>query len=502
MAKIVLISTDECIVGMGVKTLSGCLIEAGFDVSVLLMCTGAGNYKNFSWTDLVDICQDSVLIGISCMTHGLKKAIEVKEALKRRLSIPIIIGGIHASAVPETLSDSFDFICHGEGEDLIVELAKRLSNYEPIFDIPGLWINQQNGIIKNTNSPLKYDLNDYPFPDYDLSHQFILQGTRLVTVKPTPEHIPFDNFVVLGSRGCPHHCAYCSTQKIREEFPWRKTARPYRVDYLINHLKEVCLVYPGVRSFWIEDDTFFVKSCDEITEFSLKYKQEVNKPFIILISPWTFSEDKVRLLVEAGMDRMIMGIQSGSENVNRNIYERDLSNDRTLEIVGILHKYPQMKAYYDFIGMNPFEKEEDLIETIRFIRRFPQPFFISNNNLAFYPGTKLYEKAHQAGIDVGQRTKHTESTIGYSILKNENIQHKVFHFILLLMAGDANEFRIGYVPRFLISDYFLGFYSFLNRRLRLFTNFVISTISFLGIYEPLRKVVRVPLRGYKKLSMN
>lgn len=489
-SKIVLISTDEAIVGMGVKTLSSCLIKGGLDTAVVLMPTFRENYKNFCWKDLEEICKYACLVGISCMTHGVQKAIEVKQAIEKKILAPIMIGGIHASLDSESLLNNFNLVCHGEGEDLIVELANRLINNMPYCDIPGLWIKRDSNIIRNPSCPLKRDLDGYPFPDYDLSHQFILEGEQLVPMKPVQGHILFDDFVVLGSRGCPHHCTYCSNQKIKDEFSWRKQVRHYSVNHLINHLKEVCKIYPQVKGFWIEDDTFFIKELEEIADFSQRYEKEINKPFFVLVSPWTFSEDKLKLLIDAGMNKMIMGIQSGSENTNYNIYERNISNERIMEIAQTLHKYSYIKICYDFIGMNPFEKEADLIDTIRLIKKFPHPFFIYNNNLAFYPGAKLYEQALKAGIDVNMRIKHSGSTIGYSILKNENIQHKIFHFILLFIAGDANSFRIGFMPRFLLSDFFIAFYSFLNRRLTLLTNFIINTISFFVLNKSLRRIIK------------
>lgn len=487
--KIILISTDESVVGMGVKTLSSCLIKAGFETAVVLLPSCETSLKDLYSDELSKICKDAGLICISCMTHGVLKAIEVNNFLKENsVKAPIVIGGIHATLSPESLMDNFCLVCHGEGEDALVKLASRINKGEPYDDIPGLWVKSGDEIIRNQNQPLKRDLNEYPLPDYDLSHQFILDSNRIVPMEPA--HVNYDSFVVLGSRGCPHQCTYCSNHKIKKDFPWMNKVRHYSVDYLIKHLEAASLIYPGIRSFWLEDDTFFAKDFSEIKEFAERYKTQIKKPFLILISPWTYHADKVKILVEAGMNRLIMGIQSGSDNTNYNIYDRRIKNDKVLEIVCSLSKFKGMLACYDFIGMNPFEEREDLISTIWLIKKFPAPFFIFNNSLAFYPGTKLYEQALKCGLDISKRDKHGDANIGYSILRKEKIKHKVFHFLLLMMAGKANEGRIGFIPRFIISDPAIRLYTILDRKLSLYLDGVISVISFIFMYADCKLILK------------
>lgn len=480
MSKIVLICTDESPAAMGIKVLSSNLARHGFDTAIVVMANWEDHFKNFRWEDLRELSRDAGLIGISCMTHGLKKAIEVKKALLEHVKAPVIIGGIHATLEPESLLDDFDLICHGEGEDLVVALAERLANGESFSDIPGLWGRLNGKIFKNPAQPLNQDINDYPFPDYDLHHQYIFESNRLVPMEPS--HIICDYFEVMGSRGCPHVCTFCSNQKLKQDFPWRKRVRQYTIDYFISHLKEICRVYPVVRSFWLEDDTFFAKESGQVREFAERYKKEIHRPFCVLISPWTYSEEKVRLLVEAGMNRLIFGVQSGSENTNDNIYGRKITNDKMLEIIHSLNRFRGLTAYYDFIGMNPFETADDLMNTIRFVRKFPTPFFIFSNNLAFYPGTKIRERALEAGLDITKRDRHTDAKHGYSILKDENIKHKLFHFIFLMMGGKANKFKIGLVPRALVSDSALQFYCFLDKRAGHLADGIVSFLSSIMIY--------------------
>lgn len=460
--KVILISTDENPAAMGIKAVSSNLKKNGFETILIIMANWDDNFKSFSWEALQAICKDAVLIGLSCMTHGVKKALEVKNKLAQSgIDSPFIIGGIHATLDPESLINDFDFVCNGEGEDLIVELAGRLNGHQPYADIPGLWGRKNGSVFRNHPQPLNKDLSDYPYPDYDLGHQLILESDELVPMGLG--HIVCDYFEVMGSRGYPHNCAYCSNEKVKKDFPWRNKVRQYTNDYFIGHLKEICRVYPNVRSFWLEDDTFFAKSYSEIEDFANRYKREIHKPFCVLVSPWTYSEEKIGLLVDIGMDRLILGIQSGSENTNYNTFNRKISNSRVLDIVRSLNKFKGALPYYDFIGMNPFETRQDLMDSIQFIKRFPVPFFIFSNSLAYYPGTRIRERALEAGFNIECRDRHTDAKHGYNILCKEKMGHKFFHFILLLMGGKANAVKIGLVPRIFVCSSALKFYCFLDK---------------------------------------
>lgn len=476
--KIVLISTDQSNSGIGVRTLASHLRICGFQTSILLCPLLSGEWVRFPWKEFERFCQGADLVGISCMTHGVEGAIAISKRLRGNRNAKVVIGGIHASMAPETLMNEFDLICHGEGEDVVVELAKRIAEGRSLEDIPGLWVRKEGEWVCNRSLPLRKTLDEYPLPDYDITHQFIVEHGHIVPMEP--RHVTHDFFVVLGSRGCPHHCAYCSTKGIREKFPWRAKVRHYSIDRLLLDMKTVLRSFPEVRSFWIDDDTFFAKPVSEIKVFSEKYKNEIGRPFQILISPWTFSEEKLRLLVDCGLERLIMGVQSGSDRTNNELYDRRLSADRLRNVALILHSYTdRMKLYFDFIGMNPFEKSGDLLETIRFIRDLPPPFFIYNNNLAFYPGTAMLERARQEKVDLSFRTQHSDPMIGFRILRSGRMKHSLLHLILLRMQEGVSENWVGKIPRRWLGEDWLRLLMWMGTKLPRFTRALAIGSAFL-----------------------
>ncbi|MBS1111761.1 MAG: Radical domain protein, partial [Nitrospirae bacterium] len=101
---------------------------------------------------------------------------------------------------------------------------------------------------------------------------------------------------------------------------------------------------------------------------------------------------KLFTLKDAGLSVVIMGIQSGSDRVNFDIYNRQIkfrSVKKAAELISEVKALP----YYEMIVDNPYETEDDMIETINSMSRLRKPYTISLAHLTFFPGTPLTEKA-------------------------------------------------------------------------------------------------------------
>jgi len=68
------------------------------------------------------------VVGISATTPQVPKAIEVAKFVKENFNIPVIIGGVHTTVLPEqTLKEGgFDIGVVGEGEATFLELIQIL----------------------------------------------------------------------------------------------------------------------------------------------------------------------------------------------------------------------------------------------------------------------------------------------------------------------------------------------------------------------------------------
>ena len=135
-----------------------------------------------------------------------------------------------------------------------------------------------------------------------------------------------------------------------------------------------------------------------IKEFTPKYKARIGLPFFGYTHPNVGEPESLKLLKEAGCHYLIKGIQSGSQRVLTQYYDRRHTKERTMKTAqNILDA--GIKLVCDFIGYNPLIKEEDNIETLELICDLPKPWgIIKFNPMAFYDGYRLTEIAQREGI--------------------------------------------------------------------------------------------------------
>ena len=108
-----------------------------------------------------------------------------------------------------------------------------------------------------------------------------------------------------------------------------------------------------------------IEICSEIIRRGLDIQFETPNG----ISINTLNEEVLDALVSAGLVRVYLAIESGSEFIRNEIMGKHLSTEKIYEIVGLTKKHKQLhvKAYF-IIGM-PEETHETLEETYNMIKK-------------------------------------------------------------------------------------------------------------------------------------
>ena len=406
--KISLISIVPTILTYSLRSISACLKQAGHNVNLFFLMEEFHNkYSETAMDNLVKLTKGSDLVGISVMTNFFDNAIQITQKLKNNYDFPILWGGIHPTIRPQECLDYADMVCIGEGEETVVELADKIQNKQYYHDVKGMAFNDKGKIIVNgsralpgsKNAVIIKSLDQIPFQDYDYRSHFVLKGDNIVKMDQKIMGQCADVYMTFPTRGCPFGCTYCINNTILAMHPHQKPIRKRSVDNIIMELQEVKSRLPFIKIILFDDDAFFLMSVDEIKELSKRYKEEIGLPlWIIGATPTTLTKEKFSLLVDAGLVEIQIGIQSAAE-ATKKLYKRQHSNHRVANAIKIVNEYrDQVKANYDIIVDNPWDTDEDLIETLMFLSKLPTPFNLNISHLTFYPNTDLYEKAKKEGL--------------------------------------------------------------------------------------------------------
>ncbi len=497
--KITLISTSTFPSDQGIRTISSVLREKNHDVEIVFMTLSEDYSKNYTSSELAQlakICEKSELIGISSYASTSKRASRIILFL-RKLGIPIVYGGVHATISPEDCIKYAGIICVGEGEEAVIELAEAIEKNKSIDEIKNLWIKKDNKIIKNPVRRIIDNIDSLPFPDFDIENNFILEKGR---IRKFQEKDLAGQIFFLTGRGCPYGCDYCSNSFFNELYKGKRKQilRWHSPEYIIEGILYLKKKFPTLSYFDIRDDTFSLRPLEDIKKFCKLYKEKVKMRFKCLGDPKTISDEKIKLLVNAGCTDIIIGIQGG-ERTNKEIYHRNQTDKDVLKTGEILNKYKDKLAImYDVITCNPYEKPEDIISLIRLLQKVPKPYYLSVNNLVFFPGTQIYRRAIADGMI--KTEKDSASQLNYwdrskhILLKRKNIY---LNLILNLMRGSVTKKRFGIIPNFLVN--FLLEEKRVKRNLKnQFPSIIVTKI--LGIFDLIRERILKP--AYRSMPIS
>lgn len=317
------------------------------------------------------------IIGITALTTKFGSAIQTARFCKEVLpQVPIIMGGAHASTMPELTASipEVDYVLRGESDESFPELLDAIKNKTDLRKVDGLSFKLGKLIVHNKDKVFAQDLNALALPDRDaLLH---------------PEHYSSEDMgVILTSRGCPFRCSYCFHM-------WERKVRYRSVESVIKEITEVHEKF-GTTQFSIKDDSFTVRK-SHVMELCEAFKR---LPFKLSFNCTTrvdlLDDELVKIMKEAGLSQLSVGIESGSAEILKQT-DKDITHKQILKAAKLLNEHRVFWTGYFMIGL-PTETEEDIMKTLRFLRR-SRPYFGGLGVYNPFPGTKLFRQGLEMGL--------------------------------------------------------------------------------------------------------
>jgi len=321
------------------------------------------------------------LVGITVMTKTALRAYRIADAYRKR-GIPVILGGIHPTALPEEAKGHADAVVIGEAERIWPQLIEdvRAGHLKEYY--------QQEGFI---------DPAEIPIPRRE--------------ILPRKGYFPLD--VVQVSRGCPFRCEFCSVRKF-----FGDTYRFRSVRDIVEEVKSL-----PHRLIMFNDDNIIGNP--SFSKELLNALIPLNKKWIGQASLAGLREvGNIKLLKKSGCIGLLIGFESLSKSnlIQSQKYQNDPSEYR--EIVDILHQ-SGINIWGSFIF--GFDEDQPSIfkETVTFTIQ-TKIFSVVFALLTPYPETALY-----------QRLKKENRLVQDEWWLLERPEESAPHFVPERMSGEA-----------------------------------------------------------------
>ena len=338
---------------------------------------------------------DADVVGFSLRASAyLEVCAFLANHVREQLGVPVLLGGVHASLCPESCTGFADYVARGEAEQAIVELLDRMEAGEPTEDVENFWVKRADGEIRqNDLRHLTVDLAQVSRRDFLHPDKLIIDEGFVSSRDPL---LNDTLYLVMASRGCLFHCSFCYNSTMRELFAGK--GRYYRtrtVDDVLSELREAKQVFPRLKRIRFDDEVMPTngKWLDELAE---RYPEEVGLPFECFLEPRIVEEDRLRKLVDAGLDTVYMGVQA-NDRVAKTLYDRRASNEGILETAQLYNKLG-LEARFQVMVDDPVSTEEDMRALFDLINQFPRPFRLYLFSMTVMPGTGLEKKLLDQGL--------------------------------------------------------------------------------------------------------
>lgn len=345
------------------------------------------------------------IICISVYTVSVEMVKKITGLIHNNIdNTPIVWGGVHCIIAPEgcfighdSEDDSIkkrvpDIVCDSEGESPIVEfLKKEIIDIKEAVNINGLRVLKDGVIYNNGERNFEKDLDKLSFPLY-AHNEILIEDNKVDRDKYNSRYgIIKHNIVMISSRGCPYKCSYCVysiINKIKKVKVRRRSSE--------NIIKEVEALYHqfGVKHIHFYDEIF---ACDEnfVLEFCEKWTERL-KPYGITFDGYAHflltNGEMVKTLFESGMSMIGIGVQSGSEKIVTDIYDRGFNRGRIIDLSKIISQYPFKHVQVDILYDSPYENENDKRQTLELLLDMYPPFVTKPIGLVIYEHSQLFNK--------------------------------------------------------------------------------------------------------------
>jgi radical SAM superfamily enzyme YgiQ (UPF0313 family) len=302
-------------------------------------------------------------------------------------TVKIAFGGVFASLNPQLVKmqvPEVDFVCRGDGEQLILDLVDRLDDPDTVAGVT--WQDKSGKLRHNANRVLERHLDQWPFPDRESLPLDFVESMPL----DVPAVLSLERFTTMQtSRGCPWPCVFCDIP-IFNEGKWRSRSP----EHVIAEMKQ--LQQDGYGAVYFVDDHFLLQPrrieaiCKGIQDNGIRIEWgcegRVDSACLQLFPA----------MAKAHCRTLMFGIESGSQKILDRL-KKEQTLEETQTAVNAAKTAGIEIVHGFFVVGSPDETEADMRETFRFAAKLRIDSF-GFNRLCVYRGTPLWQEYVRRGL--------------------------------------------------------------------------------------------------------
>jgi len=310
---------------------------------------------------LPDLPTDFDLVALSTFTAQYYEARDVADYYRSR-NIPVVMGGITASSLPEQSKEFCTSVVIGEGEPLWPEVLRDF----------------ENGSLKpfyTQSPPGQFDLRDAPLPRFDL-------------LDPTK----YNRLTVQTSRGCPHKCEFCASSILLTS---RYKLKP--VEKVVAEIHEIKKNWPRPFIEFADDNSFvhrehYKRLLRELGKENLRWFTEAD----VRVAE---DDELLGLMRDSGCQQVLIGLESpGRANLDgielKNNWKAR-QQDYYQEAIAKIQSYGITVNGCFILGLDG-DTPQVFDDVLQFVRDSGL-YEVQVTFMTAFPGTPLYARLKQEG---------------------------------------------------------------------------------------------------------
>lgn len=334
------------------------------------------------------------IVGISCKfsTHYRDSLIVAKLAKETCPNACVVLGGAHATILPESVLEdrNVDIVVIGEGEQTFLELVQRVEQGRDMDDLKGIAHKRGSQFVRNPPRTLIENLDQIPFPARHLlsdSHKpypTLYQGQL-----PFAMNKPVANIVT--TRGCMLNCVFCGVHTI-----WGHSWRPRSPKNVVDEIEQLVHDY-GIREFNVMDDNFAWKKSRAIETCNEILRRGLNITWVTPggVAIYSINKETLATMKKSGYYRVTFAVETGSEKTMKFI-GKPINLDHAKKMIAVCHELG-LWVHSSFVIGFPGEELESIEATIAFAKECgidTAIFYVAQP----YPGTRLFHIFQEQGL--------------------------------------------------------------------------------------------------------